>query len=261
MAEQLLHYDFFDGSVIALFAFIAGFIDAVVGGGGLIQFPILLIQFPKNSLPFLMGTNKIAAFLGTTTAAVSYAKRITFQFPLLIVLSITAFIASYLGAGLISYIDSKALKPFILVLLIVMAIYTFNKKDLGQEKTKQIEARKQIIYGIAIALVVGFYDGFFGPGTGSFLVLGFVLFLGLDFLHASAYAKFVNCITNIGALSLFIAQGNFDIKLALIMAVFNVSGNLLGTKMALKKGNEFVRLVFLIVVVLLILRYGYDVLS
>jgi hypothetical protein len=116
-----------------------------------------------------------------------------------------------------------------------------------------------LVYGSLIGLIIGFYDGFFGPGTGSFFVLGFVVVLGFDFLHASAYAKVLNCMTNISALIVFIRQGNYLLELAILMAICNITGSLIGTKIALKKGNTFIRTLFLLIVSLMILRYAYDV--
>ncbi len=245
-------------SLIVL-SFIAGFIDAVVGGGGLIQIPALLINLPTQSLPTLFGTNKIAALSGTTVAAYQYAKRIKFNYKLLFVISLFSFIASFLGAKAVSFIDVNTLKPIILVILIAIAIYTFIKKDLGAIEAKQLPLQKQLIYGSLIGLIVGFYDGFFGPGTGSFFVLGFVVVLGFEFVTASGYAKIVNCITNISALIVFINQGNYLIEIAILMAVCNVLGSVVGSKLALKKGNGFVRIVFLVIVSIMILRYGYDI--
>jgi hypothetical protein len=143
--------------------------------------------------------------------------------------------------------------------LIVIAIYTFLKKDLGSIQTKNLSFDKQLIYGSLIGLIVGFYDGFFGPGTGSFFVLGFVVILGFEFVHASAYSKVINCMTNISALIVFIRQGNYLLELAIIMSVCNITGNLIGTRLALKKGNTFVRTIFLLIVTLMIFRYGYDI--
>ena len=244
---------------LAAFAFIAGFLDAIVGGGGLIQLPALLIQFPQLALPTLFGTNKIAALSGTSIAAVQYAKRIRFNWKVLLSISLFSFLFSFLGARTVSYLDSEALKPLILIILIAIAIYTFIKKDLGNVATKDLSTAKKMIFGAVIGAVIGFYDGFFGPGTGSFFVLAFVVILGFDFLSASAYAKVVNCITNISALLVFVSHGNYLLEIAILMAVFNVLGNFLGTKIAFKKGNRFIRIVFLIIVMLMILRYSKEV--
>jgi uncharacterized membrane protein YfcA len=255
----LADYSFTTILILATCALAAGFIDAVVGGGGLIQVPATLIQFPTTPLATIFGTNKIASLCGTSVAAYQYAKKIKFHILVLFVVALAAFVASYAGAKIVSIIPPSTLKPFILFILIAIAIYTFLKKDLGKEQTKNLPLQKMLWFGAGIGLVVGFYDGFFGPGTGSFFVLGFVVVLGFDFLHASAYAKIVNCVTNVSALTVFIKQGNYILDIAILMAVCNVTGNFIGSKMAIKKGNGFVRNIFLFIVVIMIIRYGYDV--
>jgi len=161
----------------------------------------------------------------------------------------------------VSYINSATLKPLVLFILIAIAIYTFLKKDLGSLKTKQLSHQKQLIFAAITGLLVGFYDGFFGPGTGSFFVLAFVVILGFEFVEASAYSKVVNCMTNISALIVFIRQGNFMLEIAILMAVFNVLGSIIGSKMAIKRGNGFIRVFFLIIVAVMIVKYGIDVFS
>lgn len=252
-------YSLFTLLILSALAFMAGFIDAVVGGGGLIQLPALLVTLPNASLPTIFGTNKIAALSGTSMAAFQYAKRIRFNVKLLITISVASFIASYFGAKIVSIINPATLKPIILIILIAIAIYTFLKKDLGKVETKQLSLTRQMLFGAVIGLIIGFYDGFFGPGTGSFFVLAFVVILGFEFVQASAYAKIVNCMTNISALIVFIRQGNYIIGIAILMAVFNIAGSVIGSKMALKKGNGFIRVFFLIIVTIMIIRYGYDV--
>ena len=245
--------------ILSVLAFMAGFIDAVVGGGGLIQLPALLVTLPNAPLPTIFGTNKIAALSGTSMAAFQYAKRIRFNVKLLIVISVASFIASYSGAKIVSIINPATLKPIILIILIAIAIYTFIKKDLGKVETKQLSLTQQMLFGAVIGLIIGFYDGFFGPGTGSFFVLAFVVILGFEFVQASAYAKIVNCMTNISALIVFIRQGNYIIGIAILMAIFNIAGSIIGSMMALKRGNGFIRVFFLIIVTIMIIRYGYDV--
>lgn len=257
--ELFSDYSFLTLISLIFFAFIAGFLDAVVGGGGLIQLPALLINFPNTTIPTLFGTNKIAALSGTTVAAAQYAKRIKFDYKLLIITAGFSFIASFMGAKTVSLINSATLKPIILLILIVIAVYTYFKKDLGSVKTKELSTTKQLIFGSVLGLIIGFYDGFFGPGTGSFLVLGFVVILGFEFVTASAYAKIINCFTNISALIVFISQGNYLVKIAIFMAIANVVGNVIGANMALKRGNAFVRIIFLLIVSLMIIRYAYDV--
>lgn len=240
-------------------AFVAGFIDAVVGGGGLIQIPALLIAFPDKAVATLFGTNKIAAISGTSVAAYNYSKRIRFDYRLLIVVSLAAFTASFLGAKVVSMVRAEVLRPVILIILVVMLIYVYTNKNLGTAQNKGLPLAKQLVLGSLIGLVVGFYDGFFGPGTGSFLILGFVVLLRFDFVTASGYAKLINCVTNISALLVFIRNGNFLLGIGITMAVFNIAGNIIGSRMALREGNGFVRKIFLVVVSLMILRYGYDV--
>lgn len=244
---------------LVVLSFIAGFIDAVVGGGGLIQLPAVLINFPNMPLATVFGTNKIAGLSGTTVAAFQYSRKIKFNYKLLFTTGISAAIAALLGARLISNLDPSKLKPVILFTLVIIAIYTFIKKDLGSIQRKQLSVNKQFVYALLLGIIIGFYDGFIGPGTGSFLVLGFVVLLGFEFVTASAYAKVINCMTNLGALSVFISNGNYVLNLAILMAVSNVTGSIIGTRMSLKRGNEFVRIVFLFIVIIMIIRYGYDV--
>lgn len=245
--------------LMGLFAFIAGFVDAAVGGGGLIQIPALLISFPETPLASLFGTSKIAGLSGTSMAAFKYAQKVRFDLKLLLIVSFFSLVAAYFGAKAVVYIDTKTLKPFILLLLVGIAIYTFIKKDLGTVGSKNLNFRQQALYGTLLGISIGFYDGFFGPGTGSFLVFGFVLLIGFDFLKASAYAKVINCVTNVSALYVFIKNGNYLLELAIVMAVFNVAGNYFGSTMAIKKGNGFIRIFFLVIVSILILRYAMDV--
>lgn len=252
-------YSVFTIVLLAVFAFLAGFIDAVVGGGGLIQLPALLVSITNVSLPTIFGTNKIAALSGTSIAAFRYAKRIRINYKLLAPIILAAVFASYLGAKLVTYIDVNTLKPIVLIILVVIAVYTFLKKDLGSQPSKSLTFSKQIKYGVLIACIVGFYDGFFGPGTGSFFVLGFVTILGFEFVTASAYSKIINCTTNIGALIVFIKNGDYIVALAILMSICNILGNFFGTKMAFKKGNGFIRVIFLVVVTLMIFKYGYDI--
>lgn len=245
--------------LLIILAFFSGFIDSIAGGGGLIQLPALLISFPQSPLANIFGTNKIAALAGTTTAAFQYSKRIKFNLWLLLTISFFAFTFARLGASLVKYIDVEIFKPVILVILIAIALYTYFKKDLGQTKSKDVPIRSQYIFGSLIGSVVGFYDGFFGPGTGNFLVFGFVIVLGFEFIKASAYSKVINCITNISALIVFLSHGNYYLYIGLLMAVFNITGSYIGSHLALKKGNSFIRLIFFVVVIIMIARYAYDV--
>ncbi len=244
---------------LCFFAFLAGFIDSIVGGGGLIQLPALLVTLPEYSVPKLLGTGKIPSFTGTFMSAIQYARHVQFKWKMLIATSISSLIASFIGSSLVNYLDSHILKPLILVLLVIVAIYTFIKKDLGSLKTKEINESKSITYGIIIGFVLGLYDGFFGPGTGSFLILAFIMILGFDFLNASAHAKIVNLCTNLSSIIVFGWHGNILMQYAVPMAVFNLAGSFIGSRMAILRGNTFVRKIFLFVIFLMILRYGYDI--
>ncbi len=263
MSILALLSDYPIGTILSLIilCFTAGFIDAVIGGGGLIQLPAMLINFPSTPLPVIFGTNKIASLAGTSMAAFQFSRKIKFDFKILLSIAVCAAAASFAGARVVSLINVNALKPAILAILIAIAFYTFFKKDLGKVKVHHISFRQQIIRGCAMGIFVGFYDGFFGPGTGSFLVLGFVMLLGFEFVEASAYSKLINCMTNLGALFVFVSQGKYILEIAILMALCNVAGNLVGSRMALKKGNGFVRIFFLVIVMLMIARYGYDIYS
>jgi uncharacterized membrane protein YfcA len=243
---------------LLLLSLVAGFIDAVVGGGGLISLPALLIQLPTQPLPLVFGTNKIAALAGTSVAAVQYAKKIRFKFKLLLITALTAILAAFLGAKALHFLNPYWYKPLILLILIGMAWFTWKKKDFGQQQRLLTENVGFYMKAVLLGGLVGFYDGIFGPGAGSFLVMGFVVWLGFDFLHASAYAKWVNVATNLSALGVFIGQGQYWLELGILMALANVTGNSIGSRMAIKKGNGFIRIVFLLVVSLLIIRLAYS---
>ena len=245
--------------LLCLAAFFAGFVDAIVGGGGLIQTPIAMILLPNLAVANVIGSLKIPAFSGTSFAAFQYLKKVKMNWKLLCLMAIIAFFAAFLGSNLLTLVSNDFMKPLLLVVLIGLAIYTFAKKDFGQHQDKIVTKNKQLFYAILMSVIIGFYDGFIGPGTGSFFVLGFVAILGFDFLHASANAKMVNLATNLGSICLFVFKGKIIWAIALPMAVCNAFGGWLGAKLAIKKGNGFIRTFFLIVVVATLLRFGYDI--
>jgi uncharacterized protein len=244
---------------LCAFALLAGFIDSIVGGGGLIQLPGLLITLPDKPIAMLFGTNKTASIFGTSAAVIQFGRRVSFHLPMLVATGIAALVCSYYGATLVSKIGNTNLKPFILALLVAVFIYTIFKKDLGNLPTKQLSTAQLCIRGALAGGIIGFYDGFFGPGAGSFYVLAFISVLGFDFLQASAHAKVANWLTNAAAMAVFIPQGNIIWGYALPMAAFNLLGGILGARMAIAKGNGFVRYIFLLVIFLTILRYAWDV--
>ena len=246
--------------LLCLVAFAAGFIDAIVGGGGLLQTPATLLILPQYPVATIFGTVKVPSLLGTSVAAYKYAKQVKFNYKVLLACVLAAFTASFLGAFSVSKIDNAVIKPIILVVLIAVALYTFFNKQFGIHQHKAHSIRKQVFMAGLFGLIIGFYDGLIGPGTGSFLILAFIAVLGFDFIGASAHAKIVNIATNLAALIYFSSTGNVLFQYAIPMAVFNILGSFLGARLALLKGNKFVRIFFLIVVFATILRFAYDVL-
>jgi uncharacterized membrane protein YfcA len=243
---------------LALAAFCAGFIDAIVGGGGLIQIPALFTALPKELPASIFGTNKFASVFGTTNAAWRYARRVNMPWRTTLPAAFAAFACSYLGAMAVAWLPREVLRPMILFLLVGAAAYTFWHKDFGALHRPQHAGRRELVYALILGGTIGFYDGFFGPGTGSFLIFLFIRFFGFDFLHASAAAKVVNVATNLAALSYFVPNGYLLPMLAVVMALCNVFGSVAGTHLALRHGSGFVRHVFLIVVSILILKFAYD---
>lgn len=245
---------------LVFFAFCAGTIDAAVGGGGLIQIPALMSALPQTAPATLFGTNKLASICGTGSAAFSFIRRVKLQWLLLAVIAVFAFISAFVGAACVSMVPTHILRPIVLVMLVVIAIYTFMKKQFGQVHVDQRITPKLLIFAAIGSLVIGFYDGIFGPGTGSFFIFFFIRFLQVDFLHASALSKIGNFMTNLAALSFFIPTGHVMFQLGLLMASANIVGSLLGVRLALKYGSGFIRILFLILVSILICRLAYQIL-
>jgi uncharacterized membrane protein YfcA len=245
--------------LLCIASFFAGFVDAIVGGGGLIQTPVALILLPNLVVSSIIGSLKIPAFSGTSFASYQYLKKVDMNWKVLFSIAIVAFFSAFLGSTLLTYISNDFMKPLLLVVLTLIAIYTFTKKDFGQHQLKDFSKNKQLTLAVLISLIIGFYDGFIGPGTGSFLVLAFVSVLGFDFLHASANAKMVNLATNLGSICLFVLKGKIIWAIAIPMAICNALGGFIGAKLAIKKGNGFIRVFFLVVVVGTLIRFGYDV--
>ena len=245
--------------ILCIAAFFAGFVDAIVGGGGLIQTPVALILLPNLAVSSVIGSLKIPSFSGTALAARQYLRKVEMNWKLLSIMAGVAFASAFLGSSLLTKVHNDFMKPLLLVVLTLIAIYTFSKKNFGQQQAKNLSHNKQLFLAIIISICIGFYDGFIGPGTGSFLVLAFVSVLGFDFLHASANAKMVNLATNFGSICLFVLKGKIIWAIAIPMAVCNAFGGWIGAKLAIKKGNGFIRIFFLIVVIGTLLRFGYDV--
>jgi len=244
---------------LCIAAFAAGFIDSIVGGGGLVQTPATLITLPQYPVATLLGTTKIPSFCGTSMASYYYAKKVPIQWKLLGIMCLLAFFAAITGSYTVSVVSNLYMKPIIFGMLILVAIYTYRKKNFGTATRKSLPAKLELFYCVAFAPIIGFYDGFMGPGAGSFLVLFFISTLGFDFLKASAHAKFVNLATNIGSILYFGQTGHILFYVAIPMALFNLLGSVLGSKLAILKGNQFIRVFFLLVVTGTIIRFGYDI--
>ena len=237
-------------------SFFAGFIDSIAGGGGLIQLPALLIGLPKSETAEVLGTNKLSSVFGTTTAAALYRKQIKPDPKVLIAMALPAFLGSAGGALLASKIPTSSMRPMVLVLLIVVAVYTWFKPDLGKFENLRHLPKRRFQIAACAGVVIGFYDGIFGPGTGSFLMLILVASLGYAFITASAIAKVVNVATNVGAIMVFGINGAVIWQIGIIMGVANISGAVIGARLAIKGGSTLVRKVFLIVTVALIVKVG-----
>ena len=246
--------------LLAVLGFFAGFVDAVVGGSGLIQLPAMFTVYPNAPHGALFGTNKFSSVFGTTAATLRYARGLAMPWPMLVPACIGALIFSFLGARIVSMMPVPLIRPLVLALLIGVTIYTFLKKDLGSVHGPRLRGVSEKWLGFAVGTMLGFYDGFFGPGTGMFLIFVFVRFFGYDFLNASASAKVVNTVTNLAALLYFIPSGNIIWAAALVMATANITGSFVGSHMAIRRGADFVRRMFLVVLTVLIAKFGYDTL-
>lgn len=245
--------------LLCIAAFCAGFVDAIVGGGGLIQTPAGLILLPDKPVANVIGSLKIPAFSGTFFASIQYAKKVQLKWGLLLFMLPIAFAASCTGSWLLTKVSNSFMKPVLLIVLILVALYTYLNKNFGIPTDKTHSRKTRIIYCLLISSVIGFYDGFIGPGTGSFLVLIFIGLLGFDFLNASAHAKFVNLATNLGSILFFTLSGKMMFHIAVPMAVCNALGGILGARMAILKGNRFIKVFFLIVVTGTIIRFAWDI--
>ena len=240
----------------------AGWVDAVTGGGGLIQLPSLLIAMPNGPPADALGTNKLSSIIGTSAAAATYLRNTRIDLRTALPMAVAAFIGAGLGALLASHIPAASFRPIILVMLVGVWLWTWLKPAMGTVEQLRWEGQRRH-YGVAViaGLGIGFYDGLIGPGTGSFLLIVLVAGLGLSFLKASATAKIVNVGTNIAALIIFGFTGSVLWLLGLLMGACNLVGAVLGARTAIAKGSEFVRRVFLVVVARLILRLAWDVLA
>jgi len=245
---------------LLLAAFSAGLVDAIAGGGGLIQLPALLIGLSQASTVEVLGTNKAASVFGTSASALMYRRRVKTDAKFLASMAVPAFFGSVIGALSASKIPAQSMRPIVFVLLVAVAIYTWRKPDLGSIETLRHETKKRLSISVIAGSVIGFYDGIFGPGTGSFLMLT-LIYLGYAFLSASAIAKVVNVSTNLGAILVFGFNGAIIWQVALVLAAANIAGGLTGARLALRGGSTLIRKVFLLVTFALIIKVGIDTLT
>jgi uncharacterized protein len=246
---------------MCFFAFLAGFVDSIVGGGGFVQVPALFILYPHFSVSNVIATNRLASVAGTSVAALNYLRTVKVPWRTVVWTGLGAAFGAYWGAYFQSFVPKETLKPVILVIIAGIALYTFRQKHIGQQEQERVVPRHLPAYATALGLLLGFYNGFIGPGTGTLLVFGLVGAMGYSFLKASATAKLVNVIADIASLIMFFIQQQIVFKLAMPMMACNVAGSYLGSRMAILRGNQFIRQVFLWVITALILRLAYDVIQ
>lgn len=243
---------------LTLASLFAGFVDSIVGGGGLILVPVLFSVFPGVAPATLLGTNKSASVWGTAAATAQFHQRVGLRWRTLLPAAALAFTGSLAGAWAVTVIPGDFLRKLLPLALLALLLYTLARKDMGRHHAPRFSGRAELAATGLIGFTLGIYDGFFGPGTGSFFVFLFVRWLGYDFLNAAASAKLLNTMTNLGALLLFGLKGHVIWHYGLMMGVANVAGSLIGARVAIKHGAGFVRTVFIFVVSALILKTAYD---
>ena len=241
--------------IIMALGFLAAFIDAVVGGGGLISIPTLLaVGLPPS---VALGTNKLASVFGSMTSAIRFIRSGKVDLKLVGRLFVPVFILAMLGASLATFLPAQLLKPIVIVILTLVLFYTIFKKDWGDvRRVQSFTVKKAILITILLSLI-GFYDGFLGGGTGSFMMFILLMF-GFDFLGAAGNAKVLNFASNLGALILFMILGEVNYLYGLIMAASMIVGSYVGAMFAIKQGVGYVKVLFIVVTALLILKNAYD---
>jgi len=239
-------------------AFFAGLVDAVAGGGGLIQIPALFAAYPNVPPATLLATNKLAAVGGTLNAGRKFLRHVSLPWAIVLPAVLAGFIGSLLGANAVSNFPAEPLRKALPFVLLFLLLYTWYQPSLGEAHAPQGISRNQQIKAALLGLTIGFYDGFFGPGTGSFLLFGFVRFFGFDFLHASAATKLVNVATNLAAILMLASLGQINWPLGIAMMIANIAGSQFGSRLAIQHGSAFVRKAFLVIVSLLILKSAWN---
>ena len=246
--------------VLLPLTFVAAMLNASVGGGGLVLIPGMFTLFPSAMPATLLATEKCASVAGQATASVQYARRIKLPWKLLAMVSATAFFGAHLGARTIAALPGTFVKPFIAVLLAGMLFYIWFKPDFGKQDADMPIGRGDLARGLLVGTAIGFYEGFFGPGAGSFLIFLFIKVFRFDFLRATACAKLVNTSTNLGALAYFIPAGLVRYSMALPMTVAMIAGSYAGSHLAMRGGNQWIRRLFLILAISLLAKLVADLL-
>jgi hypothetical protein len=240
-------------------AFIAGFIDSIAGGGGLIQLPGIMAILPDVPVVTLLAINKTSSMLGTVTAVIEYTRKGLVNVKRMWKSAVIALFTSALGAYTAKHVPNDFLKPLIIALMVILILFTVLKKDFGQEeKESRFSRSQQTVLGLLLGLTIGFYDGFFGPGTGNLLIMGLIFIYGENFLHASADAKTVNAMTNLSAFAMYTIMGVGNIPLGVMMGLFNMAGAHLGVRLAVLKGSRFIRVLFIVMSSALLVRQIID---
>jgi uncharacterized membrane protein YfcA len=242
--------------LLGLAALTAGYVDAVVGGGGLVQLPALLLGLPDATPVQILATNKLASFCGTTVSSATYYRRIRPDPRTFLPLMLLAFLGSAAGAGIAFLLPRSAFDPIVLVVLVAVGAYVLIKPEIGGTTVLRFAGRRHTAAAMATGFVIGFYDGALGPGTGSFFVFTLVGLLGYSFLEGSAKARLANWATNLGALVIFVPQGVVLWKIGLVLGVANLVGGYLGARTAVARGAGFVRVFFIVVVSGFVVRIG-----
>jgi len=243
---------------VTLVSLVAGFVNSIAGGGGLVSLPILFGLFPAAPPATLFGTNKAAMVWGTSWAGAVYARRVRLPWATLLPALVAALVGGVVGARLVTLVSPDWLRRLLPALLGAVLVVIVRQPDLGNVHAPRHPGRREAALATGAGAVLGLYDGFFGPGTGSFFIFFFVRVLGFDFLNAVACAKLLNAATNLGALATFGWSGHVWWQFMLPMALANVAGSAAGARLAMKHGSPFIRGVFVAVVGCLILKAGYD---
>ena len=246
--------------LLVLAGFVAGWVDAVVGGGGLVQLPALLL-IPGISPVQALATNKLAGIMGTSVSAVTYYRRVQPDMSTAGPMALAALVGAAGGAALAGLLPREVFLPVVLVALVGVLVYTVARPTVGRATALRFTGRRHLVVACAIGCGIGAYDGLLGPGTGTFLVIALVGVLGYAFLQASAQAKIVNAATNLGALIVFTLQGAPLWRLGLMVGAANIVGSYVGARTAVARGSTFVRVVFVVVVSALILRLGWQLVA